>query len=119
MSRRVDARSTCALLWNMAKARRNSKAKKPSKWEVMREELEALAQRLDVKVRYDARVPGEGGYCRIRSPPCVFVNSTLPASEQVHVLAQSLRAARGEEGVEAAYVRPDLRDLFESLVERS
>lgn len=88
---------------------------KADRWTALRLELESLAERLDVKIRYDARMTSAGGFCRVRGAAVIFVNSHLEESDQVVVLAQSLRTAGGREALDSMPLRPRARALLEEL----
>jgi hypothetical protein len=76
--------------------------------EVLRE-LEKLAQRLGVAVRFesfDVRViEGKGGLCWIRGVPTVLLDSGASLLDKIGVLADALRVF----DIEAIYVPPVLR----------
>ena len=91
---------------------------KTDRWTALRLELETLAERLDVKIRYDARMTSAGGFCRVRGAAVIFVNSHLEESDQVVVLAQSLRTAGGREALDSMPLRPRARALLEELTAR-
>ena len=85
------------------------------KWRALRAELEALAGRLNIVVRSDARLTGGGGFCRVYGAPFIFVNSTLDERDQVQVIAAALAAAGAREALDALPLRPRERRLLEEL----
>lgn len=60
--------------------------------EAMLEELEAIADRLSVKVSYEALAAtvGSGGLCRVRGEYRVIIDKRLQAGERLAALAQAL-----------------------------
>jgi len=74
----------------------------------MLRELERLAGRLGLEVRFEAFDPKasrRGGLCRLRGEPLVLVDAHAPTVEQVAVLCDAL--ARLD--IEILYVPPLLR----------
>lgn len=74
----------------------------------MLRELERLARRMGILVRFeafDARATRRGGLCLLRGVPLVLVDAHAPTLDQVGVLCDAL--ARFD--VEALYVPPQLR----------
>ena len=70
-------------------------------------ELEALAGRLGVLVRFEPfdLALGKGGLCRLRGRPLIVIDAGLPLLDRIAVLAQAL--ARFD--LEAVYLPPFLR----------
>lgn len=71
-------------------------------------ELEKLALRLGVPVRFEAfdlRMAGKGGLCRLRGKPIIVVDEGLPLLDKIGVLSEAL--ARFD--LEAIYLPPVLR----------
>ncbi len=79
--------------------------------------LEALAHRLDIKVRYEG-LQGEtafstGGLCRIRNQHMIIVNEMASTKEKIQTLARALRRF----DLKRVYIKPALRDLLEAARE--
>jgi hypothetical protein len=77
-------------------------------------QLEALAHRLDIEIRYESlegRGPlASGGLCRLRGRQLILVNENLSTREKVRTIVNSLRGF----DLRDIYVKPALRDLLES-----
>jgi hypothetical protein len=77
------------------------------------EQLEELADRLSIAVRYEniAREDayGRGGICRIKGQYVLFVHSRATLREKIRIIARSLR--RFDLG--DMYVIPALRELLD------
>lgn len=77
------------------------------------EELEALAQKLDVTVNYQ-RFAGEGmssgGICKVKGKWRVIINSKNSDNDRVVVLAKAL----GRFDLEGHFLSPAVRELVES-----
>jgi hypothetical protein len=80
--------------------------------EILRE-LETLAGRLGVAVRFDVfeakPSKGRGGLCRVRGKPMILVDAGLSEQDKIAVMAEAL--ARFD--LEAMYVPPALRARIE------
>jgi hypothetical protein len=75
-------------------------------------ELEKLALRLGVHVRFeafDARSAAKGGLCRLRGEPLIVLDVGLPVLDKIGILSDAL--ARFD--LEAIYLPPVLRSRFE------
>ncbi|MFH1241319.1 MAG: hypothetical protein V1689_03055 [Pseudomonadota bacterium] len=75
--------------------------------------LEALAQGLEIKVRYE-NLEGEtsfpsGGLCRLRNQQVIIVNERAPIREKIQTLAKALMRF----DLNRVYIKPALRDLLE------
>ncbi|GAG18134.1 unnamed protein product, partial [marine sediment metagenome] len=72
---------------------------------VLLQELENLATRLDIAVRYE---DGDfnGGLCRIKDEQVIFVNKKLSPEKKVTLLAQELAKL----DLNNMYILPNLRD---------
>ncbi len=70
-------------------------------------ELEALAGRLGVLVRFEPfdLDLGKGGLCRLRGRPLVVIDARLPLLDRIAVLSQALACF----DLEAVYLPPLLR----------
>jgi len=80
----------------------------------MLRELERLARRIGLEVRFEAFDPlaaRKGGLCTLRGSPLVLVDAHAPTLDQVAVLCQAL--ARFD--VEVLYVPPALRAKIQRL----
>jgi hypothetical protein len=74
----------------------------------MLRELEGLARRLGIEVRFepfDPRAARRGGLCTLHGAPLVLVDSTATTMEQVGILCDAL----AQFDVEIMYVPPALR----------
>ncbi len=85
--------------------------------EVLRE-LEKLAARLGIDVRFDsldARViEKRGGLCVLRGKSVIVIDSTLPLLDKIGVLSEALAMF----DLEAIFVPPVLRARIEGRLER-
>jgi hypothetical protein len=81
--------------------------------EALLEQLEELAERLAVAVRYENITgedsPGSGGLCRIQSQYVLIVHSRATVREKIRIITKALRQFDFSE----IYVRPVLRELLE------
>ncbi len=76
-------------------------------------ELERLAESLDVKVSYEpisGLVHSAGGLCRVRAEYRIIVDRKLKPRERVQVLVQALRTF----DTEAHFLSPGVRELFDT-----
>ena len=71
-------------------------------------QFEALAERVQIEVRYSA-LDGEGGLCRVRNRRVIVLNSRLSIDEKVDVLARSLP----REELEQMFIPPALRERIQ------
>ena len=76
-------------------------------------ELETLAQKLGVEVRYE-EVEGDnplfpGGMCRIRGRQVIIINQRSPAADRVRTMVKALRSF----DLGGIYLRPALRELLD------
>ncbi len=82
------------------------------------EELEALAQKLEVTVGYDA-FTGEGmsagGLCKVKGKWRIIIDRRNTDTERVVVLARAL----GRFDLEEHFISPALRELIEKYSDRS
>ncbi len=72
-------------------------------------ELERLAQRLGVEVRYEKMGALAGGLCRLREKLLLFVNRALSPQSKIELISSELRRLPWEEH----FVRPEVRALLE------
>lgn len=81
--------------------------------EYLLDQLEALAQRLGVAVRYETlsgeETAGAGGLCRVKGKPVVIIHARAPISVKIRILAESLKRFPLDE----LYIKPALRKLLE------
>jgi hypothetical protein len=71
-------------------------------------ELEMLAGRLGVVVRFDAfdaKLASKGGLCRLRGSPFVVIDGGLPILDKIGILSEALAMF----DLEAIYLPPILR----------
>lgn len=75
-------------------------------------ELEALAHKLNVAIRYET-FEGEtfspGGICRIRGKPVIMVNQSASLRDKCRTLAKALKRF----DLNGLYLKPALRELLE------
>jgi hypothetical protein len=75
-------------------------------------ELEKLASRLGVAVRFEAfdrRNGGKGGLCRVRGKPQIVIEDKLPVLDKIGVLSEAL----SKFDLAAIYLPPVLRARLE------
>lgn len=70
-------------------------------------ELEALAERVGLDVRYEA-LSSDGGFCRVAGRPRVIISTQAPLAHRVDVLASALRQLDLGE----VYLLPKVRDVL-------
>ncbi len=83
------------------------------------EHLEALAESLGVRVRYDI-LPEEvgfasGGLCRLKGRHVVIINKKASGAEKIRTLSRALRRF----DLDAIYLKPAVRELLEGKEPRS
>ena len=71
------------------------------------EELEDIACRVGVDVRYD-RLEGKGGECIVKGKPYVIINEGLPDEEKISILVSALKKL----DLEGIFLKPRIRELF-------
>ncbi len=72
------------------------------------EELEALAEHIAIKVRYE-KCRSRGGLCRVNDEQMIIVRKNLTVPERVDVLSQALAALP----LDDVYLKPEVRRLLE------
>lgn len=77
-------------------------------------ELEELARRLGVTVRYE-KGDFEGGFCILRDQRLVLVNKKLTPQRKATVLALAMQ----DLGLDSVFVKPALRAYIEDEVART
>jgi hypothetical protein len=71
------------------------------------EELEDIAHRVGLEVRYD-RLEGKGGDCLVKGRPYVIINDGLADEEKITVLASALKRV----DLEGVFLKPRIRELL-------
>ena len=81
--------------------------------EALLNELEELAERMEIAVRYENITgedsPGSGGLCRIQGQYVLIVHSRATVREKIRIITKALRQFDFSE----IYMRPVLRELLE------
>ena len=78
-------------------------------------QLEELADKLGVPVRYDKIKPEEdeivisGGLCRVKGDLVIIINSKITTRNKIQALVEALKHF----DLDGVYVRPALRELLE------
>jgi hypothetical protein len=80
--------------------------------EFLLDQLEDLANRLGIKVRYEnvnlEESSGAGGLCRLRGEYVLIIHARAPVKEKIQVMTEVLkRFPLGD-----IYIRPGIRDLL-------
>ncbi len=76
-------------------------------------ELEKLAKRFGVAVRFEAFDPkslGKGGLCRLRGEPFIVIDARLPLLDKIAILSEALSTF----DLEVIYLPPVLRTRLEA-----
>lgn len=76
--------------------------------EQMVKELEGLAQKSGIQVRFE-KGDFEGGFCVLKSERIIVVNRRIPAARKATVLALGM----AEIGVDEMYLKPAVREFIE------
>jgi len=76
--------------------------------EEMTRELEALAAKSGIGIRYE-KGDFEGGFCVLKDERLIVVNKKLPPQRKSSILAQGL----AEIGIEEMYLKPVVREFIE------
>ena len=76
--------------------------------EQMIKELEGLAQKSGIQVRFE-KGDFEGGFCVLKSERIIVVNRRIPAARKATVLALGM----AEIGVDEMYLKPAVREFIE------
>ncbi|HNR14459.1 MAG TPA: hypothetical protein PLG17_01940 [Thermodesulfobacteriota bacterium] len=81
----------------------------------LQNQLEKLAQKLSVTLRYESIESEEvlfpGGLCRIKGEQVVIINSKAPSEEQLGALGRALM----QFDLTGVYLRPAVRDFLEQM----
>ena len=81
------------------------------------EQLEELAERFGIEIRYDAIDLDEesiyvtGGLCELRGVSLIIINSRLTMKERIRTLAKALRHF----DLDQVYIRPAIRELLDEV----
>ena len=78
--------------------------------EVLVEQLELVAERLGVQVRFED-TDGPGGLCVLRGETILFVHPDLDLEDQVLVMGSSLAKL----DIDGGFMVPEVRDLLEAM----
>lgn len=76
----------------------------------LQDELEQVAEKLGVKVRYE-RADFTGGSCTLRGEALIIVNSKLSLREKVRALAKEVSKLP----IEEVFIRPEVRRELEGV----
>lgn len=76
--------------------------------EEMTKELEALAAKSGIAIRYE-KGDFEGGFCVLKDERLIVVNKKLAPQRKASILAQGL----AEIGIEEIYLKPVVREFIE------
>ena len=82
--------------------------------EQLLKELETLAERSGVAVRYE-KGDFDGGYCILRAERMIVVNKRLSPPKRASLVAQAL----AEIGVEEVYLKPAVREFIEEELSKA
>jgi hypothetical protein len=74
----------------------------------MLEQLEALAQRMSIKVRYE-KCKSRGGLCRVKGEQMIIVRKNLTVPEKVDILSHAVCKLP----LEDYYMMPEVRKVLE------
>ena len=75
---------------------------------IVLQELETLAQELEVEVRYDD-LDSDGGLCKYKGKSYLFVNRALSVPDRIGVLGRGLAAFP----LEQLFIRPQVRKILQ------
>jgi hypothetical protein len=78
------------------------------------QELEQVAGQLGILIRYE-KGDFEGGYCILKDEKVMVVNKRLHDIRKASVLAQAL----SEYGIEATFIKPNVREFIEDEVAKA
>ncbi len=76
----------------------------------MLEQLEMLAQKLSIQVRYE-RCNSRGGICRVKEDRMIIIRKTLTVPEKAEILGRALSGLSLEE----TYLVPEVRQFLEGF----
>jgi hypothetical protein len=101
------------LLYVLTAERKSDKMKKKSsKDQRLLGQLEEIAQKLNLKVRYE-QIRKEsrfypGGLCRVKDEDIIIINSKAPLEDKINTFVGAL----GNFDLSSIFIHPALRDLF-------
>ncbi len=76
---------------------------------ILLQELETLAEELDIEVRYDA-LEGRGGLCRYGGKTYLIASDKLAVGEKVNLFCRALSRL----SLDAIFIRPQVRERIEN-----
>jgi len=79
--------------------------------ELVLQELEELAGRIGIEIRYERMGTLSGGLCRIHDGRVILINKYLSMASKVELLAIEL--SREREKLENVYILPEIRELLD------
>ncbi len=95
----------------------NRKKALPLNDELLLTQLEELAERIGITVRYESmngeNSPGSGGLCRLKGEYILFIHSRATRREKIRVVTRALR----QFDLKGIYLRPLLRELLDESEE--
>ncbi|OGP51826.1 MAG: hypothetical protein A2Y79_01285 [Deltaproteobacteria bacterium RBG_13_43_22] len=87
------------------------------KVELLLNELEELAGKLGISVRYESvnveESPGSGGLCRLKGEYVLIVHLQATVQEKIRIITEALRSFP----IHDVYVKPVIRELLEGSKE--
>lgn len=85
------------------------KKRKLDKWIKALEDLQLIAQKLNIEVVYD-RIEGEGGFCIVHNRPMMIMNRIYSPQAQVSIFLRNLNKRYS---LDDFYLSPFIRDLLD------
>ena len=82
--------------------------------EILLRELEELADRSGIAIRYE-KGDFDGGYCILKTERLIIVNKKLAPGKRASVVAQAV----AEVGVDELYLKPAVRQFIEDELVKS
>ncbi|HHS49944.1 MAG TPA: hypothetical protein ENN07_02395 [candidate division Zixibacteria bacterium] len=73
-------------------------------------ELEELAEKIGITIRYENMGTLSGGLCRIQDGEVILINKFLSPASKIELLAKELSLEADK--LEAVFVLPELRELL-------
>ncbi len=73
-------------------------------------ELEELASRIGITIRYEKMGTISGGLCRIHDGEVILINRHLSTASKIELLAKELMLE--SEKLEAVFILPEIRDII-------
>ena len=74
-------------------------------------ELEELAERIGIEIRYEKMGTISGGLCRIRDGEVILINKHLSTASKNELLAKELMLEKDK--LEKLFILPEIRELLE------